>query len=254
MNGFRFAEDIADPYYDDESSRSAEFDLLGTVGRILDPIGIVPTIGNIIGGGSPTPPPPPPRPPLPPVQVQPTGNGVATANLQTPAGNAVLRLPEPVVTREEYRQITQKLEDSINGITARLNTTQSDLQNAMRRLGSIDADTRREVASAQASTRRAIEKAQREQRSQAMTNMVISMMMQQQLQRRLEEHTHPQHSHAAPAAGQTATGSTSIGPASTTGDDNNALLFLPMMMMGTDGTGEDNNNMMMMMMMMAMSR
>ena len=254
MNGVRFAEDIDeaidDEAYDDESYRSAEFDLLGTVGKILDPIGIVPAIGKTIfgGGGSPA------RPPLPQVQIQPTGPGVSTANLTTPGGNATLRLPEPVVTREEFRQITDKLEETLNRTTARLNTTQSDLTNAVQRLSTVETDTRNKVGELRTFTRRSIERAQREQReaatklrkdinSQATTSMMMSMLMQQGLQSQLQTHTH---------SGVT-TGSATTGTATGLQASNSALMFLPMMMMGSGDSGSSDNNMMTMMMMMMMS-
>lgn len=252
-------ESFDDESFDDESYRSAEFIPGLGLGASLLP-GIASGIGNVIGGlfGGQR------RPPVPQVQVRPSGSGVSTANLQTPAGSAVLRLPEPVPTREEFRQAVERLEGAINTVTTRANTTQNDLQSLTTRVGAVVADTQKDVAKVRMDTRRMLMKAQQVQkaraaklrqeiRSQQTTNLFLSIMLQQQLQDQIEEHTHSLTLKATDLPTSSSGDKTvRTGASDSSSSDNNALLFLPLMMMGSPGGsgGNDDNNMMMMAMMM----
>ena len=234
-------EAIDDEAIDDEAlDDEAEF--LPGLGGILPGIasGIGNLVGGIFGGGA-------PRPPLPSVSIPTQGGGVSSAVLQTPQGSATLRLPETVVTKDEFRQTTERLEGAINRNTARLNTTQKDIENLGTRIGAVVSDTRRDLARARAAERKhyrqqraAFARLRREQQSQNTTNLMMTVLMQQQVQSQIASHTHP-----------ITAGATNTGPANVTGG-NNALLFLPLMMMGGgEGSSGDSNMMLMMVMMMA---
>lgn len=197
---------LDDEERDDESYRTGEFigPLLGGIANTLRP-GIGGSINQLLN-----PPPPPPRPPIPGVQVQPAGPGVSTANIATPSGNAVLRLPEPVVSRDEFRSTTEGLQEAINRTTARVNSlessTQRDIQNLSQRVGVVVSDAQQQLARFRTETSARIDRAERAQRadlgrfcrdqsSQATTNMLIGLLMTHRLQSRIDEHTHPNHGH-----------------------------------------------------------
>jgi hypothetical protein len=237
-------EAIDDEAVLDDEALDDEAEFLPGLGNILP--GIASGIGGLLFPGA------APRPPLPQVNVPPSGGGVSSAVLQTPQGSATLRLPETVVTKDEFRQTTERLQEAINRDTARLNTTQKDIESLGNRVGTVVADTRRDISRVRAAerkhyhaTRAAIGRLRREQASQNSTNLLMTVMMQQQIQSQIANHTHP-----------IAAGATATGPA-TVADSNNALMFLPLMMMGGgggDGASSDNNMMMMLVMMMAFTK
>ena len=230
--------------FDESDLSSAEFlPLIGpALGAIAPAIGRI--LPGILGGG-------PSRPPLPPVRPRPSGPGVSTATLATPGGSATMRLPEPVVTQREFREVTSGLSNAINAERARINTTQNDLRSLTQRVGTVVADTQRQVAQVRTTTSRdllkvrqeqraAIARMRREQSSQQMMSMMMSMMLQRQQQGQLEDHTH----------------ATPDGTAEVDGDSS-ALMLLPLMMMNpsdSSSSGGDNNMMMMMMMVLLMDR
>ena len=112
----------------DDSDRESEF-LEGILGGAAQALGGgISGIGNLIGGVGNLLNPPAPRPPIPPVQPGRPGPGVTTATIDTPRGSATLRLPDSVVTVDEFRTATQNLQDAINRNTARLNSTQKDIE------------------------------------------------------------------------------------------------------------------------------
>lgn len=233
-------ESIDDESFDDESvDDESEF-----LGQLLG--GPASVIGNAIGGllgGSRG----PSRPPIPQLRVGTPGAGVSTATLNTPAGNATLRLPEPVVTRREFEAGIQKLQDGVNRDTARVNAVAKDLDSLRARVAAVVTETQRDVAKVNALviknrrlTRAALARLRRDQSSQQMISMVMAMMAQQQVQDQFEDHKHD------PVGGAVT---------DTDGDDNSMLMLLPMMMMGQGGGGgSDSNAMMMPMMMLAMNR
>ena len=231
--------------YDDDPARESEF-LDGILGGAAQALGSgISGIGNLVGGVGKLINPPPPRPPIPAVPPTPAGRGgVDSATIDTPRGSATLKLPEKVVTEDTFRTATQHLEDAINRNTARLNSTQKDIEALSQRVGVVVADTQRDLAKTRDEARAAFSKIRREQSQRDSNNLMISLLMQQQLQRQIEEHTH------------TVTVGTTIATTSqadTGGSDNSALMFLPLMFSGQSGSGGDNNNMMMMLMMMTMS-
>ena len=231
--------------YSDESDVDAEF-----LGAFIPPIipAVGSALGNVIGRtffGQPRRPPLPPVPPLPFFP----GRGVDQAVLRTPRGNATINLPEKLVTQEEFKQATDRLQEAINRNTTRLNTTQNDIQGLSQRVGAVTTSTARDIARVRGSVAKiaksqkaAIAKLRKEQSARDTNNLMVNLMLVQQLRSRLDDHRHT-----------VTTGATETSPATATGSDNNALLFLPLMLMGTqDGASGDNNNMMMMMMMFAL--
>ena len=201
-------------------------------------------IGNAIGGlfgGKPT-----PKPPLPAVSVGVPGRGVSTATLNTPAGNATLRLPEPVVTRQEFEAGIRKVQEGVNRDAARVNTLSKDLDTLRTRVGTVVVDTQKDIvklrtdaAKSRVSLRRHLAKLKADQGQQQMMTMVMSMMAQRSAQDALEDHTH------AITSGATVTGAANVDDES----DNGMMMMLPLMMMG--GGGSSSDSMMPLMMMMA---
>ncbi|GAB3014013.1 hypothetical protein GCM10011376_08640 [Nocardioides flavus (ex Wang et al. 2016)] len=200
-------------------------------------------IGNAIGGlfGSK----PTPKPPLPAVNVGVPGRGVSTATLNTPAGNATLRLPEPVVTRQEFEAGIRKLQDGINRDAARVNTLSKDLDTLRTRVGAVVVDTQKDIAKLRAdsarsrvSLRRHFAKLKADQSQQQMMTMVMSMMATRSAQDALEDHTHPI------ASGATVTGSANVDDDS----DSSMMMMLPLMM---SGGGSSSDSMLPIAMMMA---
>ncbi|TQR88536.1 hypothetical protein D8S82_00565 [Mycobacterium hodleri] len=215
-----------DEAWDDESSGAESWDdeseFLGT---LLG--GPAQLIGNAIGGlfGSR----PTPKPPLPQVSVGIPGRGVSTATLNTPAGNATLRLPEPVVTRQEFEAGIRKLQEGINRDAARANVLSKDLDTLRTRVSTVVVDTQKDIAklrtdAAKSRTvlRRHFAKLKADQSQQQMMSMVMTMMIQNSAQDALEDHTHDI------TAGATRTGSANVDDDS----DNSAMMMMPLMMSG----------------------
>jgi hypothetical protein len=229
MTGETETEDYDE--FDDESfDDEAEFDdEAAEFLPFLDPTAPIRAIGSLFQ--------PSRRRALGPVRAPSAGGSVRTATLATPRGTATLSLPEPVVTERAFRSVTQQLQAAINRNTARLNTTHSELQQTKQQVGSVVANTQRQIAAVRKEQKATIARLRREQRAQATNAMFMSLIMQQQVQRTIEDHTHA-------ANGTTETGD----------GDNTALMLLPMMMMGQGGGSGGDNGMMMMMMMMMMDR
>jgi hypothetical protein len=240
---------------DEDIDESAEFlpgigPILGGVatgvGQLASGIGGVASgIGSsLLGGGA-------RRPRLSGVRLPTATGGVSSATINTPAGAATIALPSAVVRQDEYRATVQRLQDSINRNTSRLNAVGDDVQKLRRDFTTVEADTRAHVAKLRTDTRVALSKARKQtalvlakvrkdQSQQQMTNLMMTMMMQRQIQDRFESHTHGTPDPAD---------STRTAPPTTTEGDSSALMLLPMMMMGDSG-GSDSNSMMMMAMMM----
>jgi hypothetical protein len=155
------------------------------------------------------------RPPLQASVVP--GRGVNQAILDTPRGRATLRLPEDVPTLEQFRN----LEAAVNRNASRVNSVQSDVRSLSTKVGAVVSDVAKDVG-----------KLRKEQKSQGMMTMMISLMSQQTLQRQLEGHTHD---------GVTVPDGSTAQPIQIGGGTNTAMLFLPLMLLGTGGdTGEDS--------------
>lgn len=204
-------------------------------------------IGNAIGGlfGSK----PTPKPPLPSVSVGVPGRGVSTATLNTPAGNATLRLPEPVVTRQEFEAGIRKLQDGLNRDAARVNTLSKDLDTLRTRVSAVVVDTQKDIiklrtdaAKSRVSLRRHLAKLKADQSQQQMMTMVMSMMATRSAQDALEDHTHTVTvpGIAAPVTTATATVDEE--------SDNSMMMMLPLMM---SGGGSSSDSMLPIAMMMA---
>lgn len=241
MSDYTFTEDYDEVIEaDDEESVAEDYD--EELGEDYDEV-----IEAIIRPRTYTP--PARRLPLRRVQARPTGSGVGTATLSTPAGAATLRLPTPVATQAEFREKITKLEGAINEANGRINSLQNDVRKVGADLNNVATNTTRQIVKVQADTKKILGKVIKEQKvsqaklrkdmsSQATTNLMISMMMQKRLQDNIDEHTH------SVTAGQTVTGASAK---SETEKDNSMLMMLPLMM----GDGMGDNSMMMMAMMFA---
>ena len=90
--------------------------------------------------------------------------GIASATLRTPKGDAKLNLPAPVPTLAQFRA----LEQALNGVTQRLNATNTQL-----------LQVRRELAASKAN-----------QLGSGPAGLLFPLIMQKQLREELEAHTH----------------------------------------------------------------
>jgi hypothetical protein len=235
-------EGVDDEGVDDQESDDEQEGFFDALGTVLDPLGI----RRIFSG--------PTRAPLPRVSTGPGAPGVASAQLNTPRGSATLQLPQPVVSKAEFNQTVGRLQAAINQDTSRINAIQGDIKNLTQRVGAAVADSkrdiqkvRREVVATRKANATALARLRRDQSSQASTNMLISFMMQRQIQDQVASHTHAQaHTHplvgsATAAAGNEPALPPSSGSAGTSaGGSNSMLMLLPLLMMGSssrDGGG-----------------
>src|SRR5262245_38246850 len=85
-----FRMEASDESTDEASDEGFLDDVLGGIGKVLNPIS---AFASLI-----------PNQPV----------GVQTARLNTPQGSAQFRLPEPVVTERVFRESMAKLDDNIN--------------------------------------------------------------------------------------------------------------------------------------------
>jgi hypothetical protein len=175
--------------------------------------------------------------------------GVKHATLNTPAGSARLRLPTSVVPRSEFLRVQAQDRRLINRNTKLVNTTQKDLGRVRSRVRALAAAQQRQLAGLRKAHKADIDKLRGEQRSREMTNLLMTMMMQNRLQDRVDSHTHPAWAHTHGANGDdVATDAGNIPQPGDAGDSNQAMMFLPLLM-GQQTDGDDGNMMMMMMMM-----
>jgi hypothetical protein len=238
-----------------------ESDFLGGLLSSLPIIG--PALGGLVGG--------PPRPPLPALPPQTPGAGVSSAVLNTPQGTATMRLPEPVVTREEFNKTTTDLRAGINRNTSRLNTTNRELSALTRRVGVLSTETKRDIGRVRVEVRRsrkenqeALAKLKRDMSSQSTINMLIGVMTQQQLQSAINSHTHSiGHTHDFNTPTPTTTGTattldvktgTASGQVSTQIASNQAMMLMPLLLAGGEGGLGGGDSMMPLMMMMMFMR
>jgi hypothetical protein len=187
--------------------------------------------------------PTPPRQPLPGVTLPTTGSGVLQGQLNTPAGSATIALPSAVVKQEEFRAIVDRLETSLNQITSRINSVNGDVGTLRNNFTKVETDTRTQLTNLSTYTRKALAKAKKDQSSQQMTNLMMTLMMQQQSQSQFNEHTHVLDADLPEVATEKPTGTT-------TGNNNMMFMILPMLMTG-DSNSSDNMMLPMMMMMMS---
>jgi hypothetical protein len=144
---------------DDEASDDEGVfdDIVGGVGRLLNPLTpFTPIISAITGG-----------------------TGVQNARINTPRGAASMRLPEPVVTERAFKEAMTRLDGSINKLRVQLNSDRAALQ----------ATARRQDAMIQA-TRKAMKKIQRQRQQDQWIGMLTTMMSQQAANQALVQHTH----------------------------------------------------------------
>src|ERR1043165_6752719 len=161
------------------------FDTIGNVaGRILDPLGV---FRGIAPSGS---------------------SGVRTAQLNTPQGNASLRLPEAVVTERVFKESMNRLESALNQVRNQINNDRRVLQSTVRR-----KDAMLEA------TRNSIKRLESPRQQDQIMSILTTMMQSQQSRRSLLSHTH----------GNAAGGAEVFGP-SIPSDNSAMLMFLPMFM------------------------
>jgi len=253
MNGL-YKDPLAESYDDD---LQYEQEAVGTTAEFLgigSAIGSVSSsIGSLLGGGG-------RRQPVRHVRDNRTtvAPGVRDARLETPRGNATIRLPDEVVPKRLFDEATAELQQSVTGVTARMNTIeQKDLPEMKKELGALLANTRQAIADEKKARLRAMFRHARALKSMQTNSLMMSLLFQRQLQNQLASHSHS-------ALDATPTGSPITEPVALNTGDNNSLLFLPMMMMGDGGgsyseredgaegnyreDGNDNSMMMMMMM------
>jgi hypothetical protein len=225
--------------YDESYDEAEALPLLGTLTGIP---GIASVLSGITGLGR-------ARRPLPSVRLPVASSGVSKATLSTPAGSATINLPSALVRQDEFRAVTQRLQEGINRNTGRLNTVADDLGKLRRDFTAVETDTRKRLDKVQKDTRRALvvsdkkqtaalARLRKDQSSQQMTNLMIVMLMQSQQQSQFADHT---HSVDGKVVGEG-------------GGDNTMMMMLPMMMMGDSGGLGGDNAMMMAMMVMIMAQ
>jgi hypothetical protein len=151
----------------------------------------------------------------------PTPQGVQGATVTTPQGQAQIRLPSPVVTREELQQFREAVQTNHNQLAGRVNTIQNGIGTLASRAGVVakDVDAIRVQASRNFTTlsRMARDTAAKLEKQRKETDDRINMVMMMSL-----------------LTGQGG------------GDDDDLLMLLPMMMMGSSsGSGDSMMPMMM---------
>lgn len=235
MNGIIYRDPLAKA---EESYDEWDDEAVGTTAEFLGPIlgGVSSSIGGLLGGG----------PKRPAVQQQvrdhrTSAPGVRDARVEGPGGrHANLRLPEEVVSKRAFDEATSNLQDGITKVTARVNSLeQKDLPELKKELGAVLANTRQAIADEKKARQKAIIRQAKAMQSTQSTNLIMSLLFQQQLQRQLETHHHG----TAATPGLVPLGSDSE-PAALSGGDNNALLFMMMAGGGMGGGGsyrEDGN-------------
>lgn len=226
-------DEAAEDYLDDEGF------LDDIVGTITNPIG---AIGKLLS-------PPPPKPPMATIMPVPPPPGVTNAMLNTPAGNATLKLPESVVSTETFRRYQDETTQALNLATARLRATEGEVKTLRERVTTVVTQTQQDVEKTRREGRTEIRRLRRRMSSDSMMSMMMGMMASRRQQDEFDGHTH----------GITAGAATTQGPSNAgEGDDNNLMMVLPFMMMGQgegrDGGDDDGGSMMMMAMMMAMGK
>ena len=199
---------------------------------------------------------PPTRPNAPTVSVPPS-TGVNNATIATPRGQAQIQLPTSLVSKDEFNNAVGRLQSTINADSARINTLQRDLQGLGTRVGAVVSESQQAMAKQRADTQRDLRRLRRDaratmrklradQQQQQTMSLVMTMMMQQQVSSRFDEHTHALTALPGSAVTQRPSGS---------GEDDSMMMMLPMMMMQpSGGSGGTDNSMMFMMMAMMMGR
>lgn len=242
-------DEVAEASWDDEDfdELSEDFDESEFLLDLLNPgkliSGIGQTVGNLFR--------PPSRPPAPTVNVPPSA-GVNHAVVNTPRGQANVQLGAAVVSKDEFNAAIARLQSTINADSGRINTLQKDLQAMGARVGSAVTETHQAIAKnrnetkaellkLRRATRSALRRARSDQQQQQMMNMVMSLMTQQQLSSRFDDHVH------------SVTGTSTSTPTGADGDDDGMMMMLPMMMMSQPSGGGGDNSMAMMMMAIALS-
>jgi hypothetical protein len=210
-------DDVED--YDDEG-------ILDVIGGVLNPIqGIGQAIGGLFS-------PPPPKPPVPTIVPAPPPPGVSQATINTPAGQATIKLPEAVVSTETFVRQQNETTTAINQVTARLQATESELRTLRERVATVVTQTQRDVEKVRAEDRADIRRLRRRVSNDSTMSLMMGLMASRQQQETFDNHTHMVGTTESETPTQGTSGS----------GDNNMMMILPLMMMGQGDSGRDGDD------------
>jgi hypothetical protein len=166
-----------------------------------------------------------------------SSGGIKTGRIHTPSGSATVQLPAVVPTQSDLERTSVQLESAINRAANRVNATADDVDDLGAKVAVLRAGQR---------------KLARQQESQNMMSLVMTLLFQQQSQKALADHKHTvEVGKDLPPA----TTSTPVAdPAAATGGGLGALL--PVLLLGGLGGGGngggDQNPMTMLMLVLAL--
>jgi hypothetical protein len=155
------------------------------------------------------------RPNLRPVSGYKASAGVQSAKIHTPSGSATVQLPTAVPTQRDLEVTSAQLEGAINRASSRVNDTQVEVDDLGMKVASLRAGQKR---------------LQKQQASQNMMSLVMTLLIQQQQQKALDD-----HKHTIEVDGATKVTST---PVKAEGSDNKLASLLPILLLGGMGTGQ----------------
>lgn len=168
-----------------------------------------------------------------------SSGGVKSGRIHTPSGSATVQLPAVVPTQSDLERTSVQLESAINRAASRVNATADDVDDLGAKVAVLRAGQR---------------KLARQQESQNMMSLMMTLLFQQQSQKALADHKHTiELGQGAPPV----TTSTPVGDAAAaTGGGLGALL--PVLLLGGLGGGGgngggDQNPMSMMLLVLALS-
>lgn len=125
-----------------------------------------------------------------PGSLQPAGNGVQTATLNTPRGSATVRLPEPVATERDFKEAISKLETTLNGLSTQVTATRSALDDSR----AASASAHSQLAARQQKLAKAAKASFQKMRKQQQTALMLSAgaaaLVQRENDKRFNEHAH----------------------------------------------------------------
>jgi hypothetical protein len=101
--------------------------------------------------------------------------GVQSAKIHTPSGSATVQLPTAVPTQRDLEVTSAQLEGAINRASSRVNDTQVEVDDLGMKVASLRAGQKR---------------LQKQQASQNMMSLVMTLLIQQQQQKALDDHKH----------------------------------------------------------------
>jgi hypothetical protein len=146
-----------------------------------------------------------------------SSGGVKSGRIHTPSGSATVQLPAVVPTQSDLERTSVQLESAINRAASRVNATADDVDDLGAKVAVLRAGQR---------------KLARQQESQNMMSLVMTLLFQQQSQKALADHKHTiELGQGAPPV----TTSTPVADAAAAGGGLGALL--PVLLLGGLGGG-----------------